>query len=42
MYILEMGENSEKVRGGEMMVRKGLTNQKLEQEFEEKRRVYLE
>lgn len=31
------GGRSEKMRGGETIVRKGLINQKVEQEFEEKR-----
>lgn len=42
MHLWEAGEKSEKVRGGETMVREGLTNQKLEQDFEEKEFTYRE
>lgn len=41
MHLWEAGEKSEKVRGGETMVREGLTNQKLEQDFEA-HRVHLQ
>ena len=39
--VLEVAEESEKMRGDETRVRKGLPGQKTEQEFEEKKRVQL-
>lgn len=36
------GGGESEMRGHETMVRKDLTNQKTEQEFEEKKRVHLE
>ena len=37
VYVLEVGEKNEKVKSGETMVREGLPNQELGQDFEEKR-----